>query len=316
MNIPSNEEVIDFVHQNFGQKSSNNLKNISKGGNNNQKGRDYENQFLLYKTFEIANKYSHSCANQMIGSQVIGFVDDICHIDYEVSIKYNFQAKNSSGDAAKWTDDISDRFRKQRSIDANIFKVNITENCLLVSSKIHASENQEKIPTDLKSNDKCEYFEFHPNIYDLVHNTDLYQYIAKLIERPSSSECDYAAILINGVLQAGKHRTIEDIFKQAESDANPNPFIKFRTHTAKLPNWVQQILTKYSHYVVYSLNYDKLILDINGMKVTCSIQFLREVPESVIKRTTGIEELVSLMLSVTGHNIMKSLKSSNVGEIK
>lgn len=316
MNIPSNEEVIDFVYKNFGQKSSNNLKNISKGGNNNQKGRDYENQFLLYKTFEIANKYSHSCANQMIGSQVIGFVDDICHIDYEVSIKYNFQAKNSSGDAAKWTDDISDRFRKQRSIDANIFKVNITENCLLVSSKIHASANQEKIPTDLKSNDKCEYFEFHPNIYDLVHNTDLHQYIAKLIERPSSSECDYAAILINGVLQAGKHRTIEDIFKQAESDANPNPFIKFRTHTAKLPNWVQQILTKYSHCVVYSLNYDKLILDINGMKVTCSIQFLREVPESVIKRTTGIEELASLMLSVTGHNIMKSLKSSNVGEIK
>ncbi len=316
MNIPSNEEVIDFVHKKFGQKSSNNLKNISKGGNNNQKGRDYENQFLLYKTFEIANKYPHSCANQMIGSQVIGFVDDICHIDYEVSIKYNFQAKNSSGDAAKWTDDISDRFRKQRSIDASIFKVNITENCLLVSSEIYASENQEKIPTDLKNNDTCEYFEFHPNIYDLVHNTDLYQYIAKLIERPSSSECDYAAILINGVLQAVKHRTIEDIFKQAESDANPNPFIKFRTHTAKLPNWVQQILTKYSHCVVYSLNYDKLILDINGMKVTCSVQFLREVPESVIKRTTGIKELVSLMLSVTGYNIMESLKSSNMGEIK
>ncbi|BBI69840.1 hypothetical protein PKHYL_40310 [Psychrobacter sp. KH172YL61] len=69
----------------------------------------------------------------------------------------------------------------------------------------------------------------------------MYQYIAKLIERPSSSECDYAAILINGVLQAGKHKTIEDIFKQAESDANPNPFIKFRTHTA-------QILIGYNKY--------------------------------------------------------------------
>ena len=316
MDIPSNEKVIDFVHKNFGQKSSNNLKNISTGGNNNQKGRDYENQFLLYKTFEIANKYSHSCANQIIGSQVIGFVDDICHIDYEVSIKYNFQAKNSSGNAAKWTDEISDRFRKQRSIDVSIFDVSTTENCLLVSSKIHASENQEKIPADLKDNDTCKYFEFHPNIYDLVHNTDLYQYIAKLIECPSSSECDYAAILINGVLQAGKHKTVEDIFKQAESDANPNPFIKFRTHTDKLPNWVQQILTKYSHCVVYSLNYDKLILDVNGMKVTCSIQFLREVPESVVKKTTDIKELVSLMLSVTGYNIMKSLKSSNMGEIK
>lgn len=316
MDIPSNEEVIDFVHKNFGQESSKNLKNISKGGNNNQKGRDYENQFLLYKTFEIANKYSHSCANQIVESQVIGFVDDICHIDYEVSTKYNFQAKNSSGDAAKWTDEISDRFRKQRSIDTNLFKVDTTENCLLVSSEKHASENQEKIPTDLKNNDTCEYFEFYPNIYDLVRNTELYQYVAELIECPSSSECDYAATLINGVLQAGKHRTIEDIFKQAESDANPNPFIKFRTHTAKIPNWVQQILTKYSHCVVYSLNYDKLILDVNGMKVTCSVQFLREVPESIMKSTTNIQELVSLMLSVTGYNIMKSLKSSNMGEIK
>ncbi|BBI69839.1 hypothetical protein PKHYL_40300 [Psychrobacter sp. KH172YL61] len=90
---------------------------------------------MLYKTFEIANKYPHSCANQIVDSQVIGFVDDICHIDYEVSTKYNFQAKNSSGDAAKWTDEISNRFRKQRSIDANLFKVDTTENCLLVSSK-------------------------------------------------------------------------------------------------------------------------------------------------------------------------------------
>ena len=68
MDIPSKEEVIDFVHKNFGQESSKNLKNISKGGNNNQKGRDYENQFLLYKTFEIANKYPHSCANQIVVS--------------------------------------------------------------------------------------------------------------------------------------------------------------------------------------------------------------------------------------------------------
>lgn len=316
MGIPSNEQVIDFVHKKFGQASSANLKNIHKGGNNNQKGRDYENQFLLYKTFEIANKYTHSCANQIIESQVIGFVDDICHIDYEVNIKYNFQAKNSSGDAARWTENVSDRFRKQRSIDASIFKINTTANCLLVSSETYALENQEKIPNDLKDNDTCKYFEFHSNIYDLVHNTELHQYIANLIEYPSSSECDYAASLINGVLQAGKHNIVKDIFKQAESDANPNPFIKFRTHTAKLPSWVQQILTKYSHCVVYSLNYDKLILDINGMKVTCSVQFLREVPESVMKRTTDIQELVSLMLSVTGYNIMKSLKSSNTGEIK
>lgn len=67
---------------------------------------------------------------------------------------------------------------------------------------------------------------------------------------------------------------------------------------------------------MYSLNYDKLILDVNGIKVTCSIQFLREVPESVTERTTDIKGLVSLMLSVTGYNIMQSLKSSNTGEIK
>ncbi|MDN3399630.1 hypothetical protein QL919_12925 [Psychrobacter sp. APC 3426] len=317
MIVPPEEDIIAFVHSTYGQDASRKLQNIHQGGLNNEKGRDYENQFLLYKTFEIANKYPHDCNNQIIASQTIGFVDDLCHIDYEENIKYNFQAKNSSGNAAKWTEDIADRFRKQRAIDTSLFKVNSTKNCLLVSDEARTLENKEKIPNDLKSKDACEYFKFHPNIYELVHNTKLYHYVATLIENPSSNECDYAVTLINGSLQAGKHTTISDIFRQAESNANPNPFIKFRTSTHKLPSWVQQILTNNSHCVMYSLNYDKLILTINQMfKVTCSIKSLNEVPKSIVDNTKSIQELVSLMLSVTGDDIKQSLNSSKMGEVK
>ena len=173
MIVPPKEDIIAFVRSTYGQDASIKLQNIHQGGLNNEKGRDYENQFLLYKTFEIANKYSHDCKNQVIASQTIGFVDDICHIDYEENVKYNFQAKNSSGEASKWTEDISDRFRKQREIDSNIFKVNSTENCLLVSDKTKTLENEEKIPDDLRSKDTCKYFKFHSNIYELVNNTPL-----------------------------------------------------------------------------------------------------------------------------------------------
>ena len=317
MIVPPKEDIIAFVRSTYGQDASKKLQNIHQGGLNNEKGRDYENQFLLYKTFEIANKYPHDCKNQVIASQNIGFVDDICHIDYEENVKYNFQAKNSSGEASKWTEDISDRFRKQREIDSNIFKVNSTKNCLLVSDKTKTLENEEKIPDDLRSKDTCKYFKFHSNIYELVNNTNLYQYVANLIENPSSNECDYAVTLINGSLQAGKHKTVSDIFKQAESDANPNPFIKFRTSTPQIPSWVQQILTSNSHCVTYSLNYDKLILTINRMfEVTCSLQSLKETPNSIVDDVKNIQDLVSLMLSVTGKDITQSLSSSKMGEVK
>lgn len=315
MNLPLKEDIIDFVHNNYGEPASKNLKNIHQGGSNNQKGRDYENQFLLFKAFEIANKYEHDCNNQILESQTISFVDDICHIDYEDNVKYNYQAKNSSGEASKWTDETSDRFRKQRDIDIHLFKVDSSKNCLLVSDKQRSVLNKELIPDDLKAKDSCEYFKFHPNTYELIRsNTELLGYVSRLIGSQSISDCDYAVSLINGVLQSCKHNTIKDIFKQAESDANPNPFIKFRTFEYNIPNWVQQILTDHSHCAVYSLNYNKLMLDVNGIKVACNIDFLQNADEETVNKINDIKDLVTLIMLGMGEEIKRHLDSSEYGE--
>lgn len=315
MVVPSKQDIIDFVRTTYGQEVTNRLKNIHQGGLSNQKGRDYENQFLLYKTFEIANKYPHDCANQIIASQTIGFVDDICHIDYEENTKYNFQAKNSSGEAAKWTEDLADRFRKQREVDATVFNVATTKNCLLVSDKTRALENISMMPSDLKDKDNSEYFKYYPNIYELVQNTDLNQYVTSLIGSCASDQCDYAVTLINGSLQSGKHVTVKDIFRQAESNAHPNPFIKFRTSTHRLPNWVQQILTKNSHCVVYSLDYDKLTLNVKGINVSCYVKQLAELEAPTTNKVNDIKDLVSLMMSIMGKDIKRHLESSKSGEV-
>lgn len=318
MSQPSKQDILDFVDNKYGTDVLKNLKNIHKGGQNNQKGRDYENFYQLYRVFQTAANDDYDCRKHVVGMQQIGFVDDICHIDYENKIKYNYQAKNSSGSAATWTDEISERFRKQREIDASCFGVSSTQNYLLVSNASKATENIGKIPQDLKDQDTCEYFEAHSNTLSLVENTDISQYIEKLTEKNSHSITDYACSLILGILQSGNYSTIDDVFSKAESEAHPNPFKKFRKpmEVHLIPDWVVQILTNYSNCARYSLEYETLIVCINGsLTVECKIKSLMNIPTEISENTNNIKELAFLLMSITAQDIEQSLSSSEDGEV-
>lgn len=316
MKQPSKDEIIAFAEAKFGTKIKEKLENIHRGGNNNHKGRNYENQFLLYRVFEIAAKYSHDCENQVIETQIVGFVDDICYIDYEEKIKYNYQAKNSSLVAADWTDETSKRFKMQRELDA-LYGVICTKNILLVSDEQKALANISKIPVELKAKDTSEYFKYHESNYLLLEETNLKEHINKLIDDTFSSRYDYAVTIINGVLQSGEYTTIKDIFYQADFEGHPSPFIKFRKSEAELPKWVQQILMKCSHNLEYSLNYNTLIVTVNGMfTATCHIDSLNELSSDVRESIKNIQDLMALFLKITGSNINKELNPSIKGEVK
>jgi|GEM_PF-962238 len=317
MSQPDKGEVIAFVKNNYGEKIKNKLENVHRGGNNNYKGRDYENQFLLYRVFEIAAKYPHNCENQIIETQAVSFVDDICHIDYEENTKYNYQAKNSSLASADWTQETSERFKLQREIDIALYGISRTKNTLLVSDPKKDLANQGKIPIELQGQDTSQYFKCHKNIYDLLMNTDLKQHISKLIDDTFSSRYDYAAVLIHGILQSGNYATINDIFCQAEFEGRPSPFIKFRKSEAQIPKWVMQILTKNSHYLSYGLNYDVLTVTVNqSFTATCNINSLNKVSSEVREEVQSIQDLIALFLSITGSDIEQSLKPSTKGEVK
>ena len=318
MNQPDKQTIIDFVSNTYGKDVVKNLKNIHQGGTNNQKGRDYENYYQLYRVFQTAANDDYDCKKHVIETQQIGFVDDICHIDYENQIKYNYQAKNSSGAAADWTDEISERFRKQRAIDASCFGVSSTKNYLLVSDESKATKNIGKIPQDLKHHDTCEYFEAHLNTLSLIEKTDISTYIEKLTGKSSDATTDYVCSLVLGILQSGNYNTIDDVFSKAELEAHPNPFIKFRKPIKNhvIPDWMTQILTKYSHCARYSLEYETLILCINeSLTVECKIESIIAIPIEKSKNILTIKDLAFLLMSITAQDIEQSLSSSEDGEV-
>lgn len=324
MSQPNADEVLSFVETRYGDSCKQNLLNITKGGSNNQKGRDYENQFLLYKVFEIAAKYSHDCENQIIETQAVSFVDDICHIDYEENKKYNYQAKNSSSSAADWTDETTKRFKIQREIDKELFGVSSTQNVLLVSDENKAKLNASKIPDDLNGRDLSQYFKYHENNYSLLAETDLRKYIDVLVQKQSPSTYDFAVTLVTGVLQSGNYKTIKEVFTKADFDGHPSPFVKFRQrrdaisdNTTEIPDWVKQILTKNSHYIIYKVDYNILTVTVNEMfTVTCNINSLYSVSDEVAQRVLTPQDLVNVFLKLTGSDIEKSLNPYSKGEEK
>lgn len=318
MSMVTDEQIIDYVFESFGEKDGQKLKNIHQGGLNNSKGRNYENYFQLYKAFEIAAQDRCHFDKQLLGMQVIGLVDDICHIDGDKLIKYNYQAKNSSGTAADWTDEISDRFRKQRAIDSHCFKVSQTKNCLLVSSKTKATANLEKIPEGLKGIDTCQHFVYHQTLVELVYDTVLSTYIKQLINNNHNSNIDYAAKLILGVLQANQYQSIADIFSQAQAEAHPNPFIKFRpdSKTISIPSWIQQILTHPSHHVAYRLECNILTMtSTTGLAVSVDIDLLGQVSDEQAAQIDNAQDLFRLSMRIAAHNLQQQLSSFDNGAI-
>lgn len=324
MNQPNANEIISFVKTRYGDNCEQNLLNINKGGSNNQKGRDYENQFLLYKVFEIAAKYPHDCENQIIETQTVSFVDDICHIDFEKNKKYNYQAKNSSHTSADWTDETTRRFKMQRVIDKELFGVSSTENVLLVSDEKKARLNKSKIPNELKGKDSSKYFKYHEDNYSLLTKTDLRKHIEAIVRTQSLSTHEFAVTLVTGVLQSGTYRTIKDVFNKAEFDGHPSPFVKFRQrrttisdNTTVIPDWVKQILTKNSHHLAYEVDYNTLIVTVNEVfTVTCNINSLCSVPDEISQNIFTPQDLVDLFLRLTGSDIEKSLYAHSKREEK
>lgn len=71
-------KIESFVEKELGKDVLLSLKRIRVGGTNNQKGRDYENYFQLFKAFELASQdIDHE--KHLLSCQELAFIDDICH---------------------------------------------------------------------------------------------------------------------------------------------------------------------------------------------------------------------------------------------
>lgn len=173
-------KIESFVEKELGKDVLLSLKRIRVGGTNNQKGRDYENYFQLFKAFELASQdIDHE--KHLLSCQELAFIDDICHWDLEKSIKHNFQAKNSSGSAADWTSEITIRCERQTILDTKFHKITESKNYLLVSCENKRTSNLEKVPEKLRKLNTCIFFPYCKNLVELLDQTNLGHYISILI---------------------------------------------------------------------------------------------------------------------------------------
>lgn len=307
-----------FVEKELGKSVLSNLKKIHIGGTNNKKGRDYENFFQLYRAFELASQdIDHQ--KHILSCQELAFIDDVCHWDLENSIKHNFQAKNSSGSAANWTSDITIRCKRQTVIDKKFHKITESRNYLLVSCEKQQSKNLKKVPVRLKKLNTCIFFPYYKTLVELVNKTVLKSYISTLIQTDETSQVDYAAKLILGVLQGSEIQDIKNIFEQACSNASPNPFVKFRktdTIHQEIPDWVKQIVTTSSNKMTYRVQSNRIYLSaVTGLEVSALLDLILQVPESTIQEITNTKDLAKLFISLTSNelDIEDSLDSSPSG---
>lgn len=304
-----------FVEKNLGNAVLLNLRNIHRGGVNNQKGRDYEDFFQLFKAFELAS-YDIDHSKHLLSCQELAFIDDICYWDLENSVKHNFQAKNSSGSTADWDSEITIRCERQTIIDTQFYKVQESRNYLLVSCELKKENNLQKIPVSLHPLNTCIFFPYFKSLVELLDQTKLSSYIATLIDSNDNSQIDFAAKLILGVLKGGTSQDIKSIFEQACSNAHPNPFIKFRkenTLNHEIPDWIKQIVTTSSNKTTYRLQSSRIYLSLEtGFEMSASLDLIQKVPVSKIQEIINIKDLVMLFMNLTSLelDISTSLDSS------
>lgn len=300
-------DIETFVEQKLGKNVLLNLKKIHIGGLNNQKGRDYENFFQLFKSFELASQdINHS--KHILSCQELAFIDDICHWDLENSVKHNFQAKNSSGSAADWTAEITQRCKRQILLDKGFHKVQESKNYLLVSCNKKCTNNLNKIPATLRKGNTCIFFPYHKTLLELIENTRLKDYIINLIATNDISQIDYAATLILGVLQSGEHLNIQKLFEKACSNAMPNPFIKFRNNLSnkqqEAPNWLKELVSNSSHNTIYRLESNRVYLSLeSGLEVSALLDSILQLSEPQIQKIITVKDLAILFISLTSQEL-------------
>ncbi len=116
----------------------------------------------------------------------------------------------------------------------------------------------------------------------IINNSEikLKEYIQSLICDDDQSNIEYSARLILGNLQSNDYVSIEDIFTNAQSEAHPNPFYKFRKSDktdVTLPNWLLQELEigKLSN-IDYEVKNSKLCIQYKGLEIALLVDSLKK----------------------------------------
>lgn len=278
-------DVTEFVRDRFGATFAEHLVRIRTGGDSNQKGGLYEDFFAISLACAIA-AHEKELDQYLMAAQEYAFVDDLCIKDYSRNTKTNYQAKNSSGKAAEWTQEIEQRFRFQACIDKEFHNFQESVQVLLVSCQDIAIANSKKIPADAKAIFRSEFFPYKESSTQLIlESKDLRGNLGIICDSADLSVIDAAFRILLGVWRFDQDAmTIQEIFFRARNESKPDLFQGILKREASIPQWLQAKCQQFAGIHV-RLGAGRCLVNFNGFEVsfplTARIPDARELDEIV-----------------------------------
>ncbi|TVU67217.1 hypothetical protein [Cobetia crustatorum] len=261
--------LVDFARERWGEDVVKQLKNINTGGKNNAKGNKYE---LTYLVFLLA-KYGaeESSTTTFLSSQEEGYVDDIT-LRIGASRKINYQAKNSSGAAADWTDSMEERFTKQQEIDIEYHGFENPEQVLLVSCDDKREKNSQKIEESTLDYASCQFYPYGEQPLELLlTHQETRRAFKRICDADFLDVQSNAMTILLGVLQAkdiSKPVAVSTLMTEAKMASKPNIFNGLSEEVAAEVSidWLRELIEHFP-YATINVQSGGYLVSLRGMGV-------------------------------------------------
>lgn len=289
-------DICDYVSQTFGSDARKKMLNIRTGGDNNDKGNKYEQFFSVDYIINILAMAPDDASDITVASQEMGFVDDFIVRNKKHSQKDNYQAKNSSGQTADWSDEMQGRFEMQQNIDINFHGYNDATQTLLVSSEEKHATNSAKLEALGIKTFQSKFFPYAPSSSQLISiSPQTRDGLEKICGKKSLSILDHGfRVMLGAWSSLSGETTVEDIFQTAREMSNPNIFVKAHFEP---PDWLIE--------KVHSFNNINIEVESTNFSVQCNgleVNIYSELPEpsrSELSEITNEFDFVVFLLALT-----------------
>lgn len=290
-------DVYEYVCNNFGQAEGTKLKHIGTGGNNNFKGSEYEATLAAIKICQTASDHRNENLYEiLISAQEESFVDDLCVINKLTNKKTNFQAKNSEGSAASWTEEMQSRFSMQKKIDEDLHGYSDNQQILVVSSLDKHRENTKKIPSENKKFFVSEYIPYESNRFDLFREyPDLCAALHGISEKKTHSDLDYVYSLVISAWANSRKKssqTVGDLIEAAKVLGKPD-WIVVGDSDRSIPAWLNNACATFPGFDIRVESGRFIVVLNSGLSIDVGRDPVK--PHDIEAIQTADELVVSLM---------------------
>lgn len=304
--------MIEYIEKTFGVEKAKNLQRIRTGGDNNRKGDSFEAYYAAAKVCDLmANKAG--AAEYILSAQEFAFVDDLCLKHEPTKYKENYQAKNSSGDAASWTSEIEERFRMQKQIDTDFHGYSESRQILLVSSENKATSNTGKIPEDMKNSCSSEFFPYGEKPTQVLYMSEkLRADLEKICGTGNLSVLDVAyRCVLSAWIGSNDPRSIEDIIGEAKALSKPDVFGALVDESPLIPDWIHSLCMTFPG-LASRVESGKFIVGYNGFEISLSAGS-SEPSQEALRGLSDIGEVIGFLMSMAVAELDETTTDTNAG---